>query len=103
MPSKKINEAIRSKSKKINEATRSNQSLMDSWNIEVQRFTEDSVRNAIGGIPSEPALSAVLSNTKKINEATRSNESQTLFGKDRLKKNNGMPVKVRQRLQHHFG
>jgi hypothetical protein len=26
---------------------------MDSWNIEVQNFTDDSVRNAIGGMPSE--------------------------------------------------
>ena len=29
---------------------------MDSWNIEVQKFTEDSVRNAIGEIPSESAM-----------------------------------------------
>jgi hypothetical protein len=36
-----------------------------------------SVRNDIGGIPSE---SAVRSKSKKINEATRLNESQTLFG-----------------------
>ena len=29
---------------------------MDSWNIEIQKFTEDSVRNAIGEISSDSAL-----------------------------------------------